>query len=245
MDRAVKQKKGEAQASNTRPYRHELKYIISTGEHAIMSRRLRMTMAQDAYAAKNGGEYHIRSLYFDDPFDSAIRDKLNGEGTRDKFRIRIYNYSDKAIKLERKHKNGQYIQKSSLNLSRPECDALLKGDCRFLLKRPEPFAGQMYGILTLNQLKPKVLVDYDREPYVFPAEDVRITFDKNIHTGLRSIDLFNPNVPMLPVSDLRNCMILEVKFNESLPAYIQMLIQLGAAQHTAASKYLFCRQLEF
>ena len=234
-----------ARPSTTRPYRHELKYIISAGDHAILSRRLQMTMAQDAHAAQNGGEYHIRSLYFDDPFDSAVREKMDGIEVRDKFRIRIYNHSDSAIKLERKHKSGPYIQKSSLSLSRQECDSLLKGDYRFLLGRPEPFAGQMFGILKLRQLRPRVLVDYDREPYVFPAEDVRITFDKDIRTGMRSTDLFNPNVPMYPVTELRNCMILEVKFNQSLLAYIQMLIQMSAAQRTAYSKYLLCRQYEF
>ena len=116
-----------------------------------------MTMAQDAYAAQSGGEYHIRSLYFDDPDDSAIRDKLDGLDTRDKIRIRIYNGSDRTIKLERKRKDGAYVQKSSQRLTRQECDALLRGDCRFLLGRPEPFAGQMFGILKLRQLRPRVL----------------------------------------------------------------------------------------
>ena len=154
-----------------------------------------------------------------------MRDKLDGIETRDKIRIRIYNGSDSTIKLERKHKDGPYIQKTSLSLSRQECDALLRGDYRFLLRRPEPFAGQMFGVFKLRQLKPKVLVDYDREPYVFPAEDVRITFDKNVRTAMRATALFDPDVPTYPVMELKNCVLLEVKFNESLPAYIQMLIR--------------------
>ena len=85
----------------------------------------------------------------------------------------------------------------------------------------------MFGILKLRQLRPRVLVDYDREPYVFPAEDVRITFDKNLRTALRATALFDPDVPTYPVTELRNCMIMEVKFNRSLPAYVQMLIQHG------------------
>lgn len=228
-----------------KPYRHELKYVINEGEYAILSQRLRMCLTQDANAARRGGEYSIRSLYFDDPYDSAVSEKADGVKVRDKFRIRIYNYSDEAIKLERKHKDGAFILKSSLRLSRAECDALLAGDMRFLLNRPEPFAGQMYGIFKTKLLRPKVLVDYEREPFVFPLEDVRITFDKNVRTGMRNTDLFNPHTPTYPVWELKNCMILEVKFNAYLSSYIRMLLQLDSALHTAASKYVLCRQYDF
>ncbi len=228
-----------------KPYRHELKYIISEGEHKLLAARLKACLKQDYYASLNGGEYFIRSLYFDDPYDSAVSEKIEGTGSRDKFRIRIYNLSDSAIKLERKHKEGQYIKKDSLSLSRTECDAIVRGDLECLKRRPEPFAMQIYGIFKSNYIRPKVLVDYIREPYVFPAEDVRVTFDKNVRTAMRTTDLFNPHLVTYPVWDLRNCMILEVKFNDSLPLFVQELLTVNAAQHTAASKYVFCRQYEF
>jgi len=228
-----------------KPFRHELKYIISEGEHRLLATRLKACLKQDYYAAQGGGEYCIRSLYFDDPYDSAVAEKADGVGSRDKFRIRIYNYSDRAIKLERKHKEGQYIKKDSLLLSRPECDSIISGDLECLRRRAEPLAMQFYGMFKANCLRPKVLVDYTREPYVFPYEDVRVTFDKNVRTAMRFTDLFDPDLPTYPVWDLRNCMILEVKFNRSLPLYVQELLSVGAAQHTAASKYVFCRQYEF
>ena len=226
------------------PYRHELKYIISQGEYEILSRRLAGALDRDPYAARNGGETLIRSLYYDDPFETALVEKGDGIEFRDKFRIRIYNYSDKVIKLERKHKSGQYIQKTSLSLSRREADAMLAGDVRFLLSRPEPFAKQMYGIIVTNHLEPRVIVDYTREPFVYPIEEVRITFDKDVRTAMRRTDLFNPHLPTYPVVDLVNCMILEVKFNRYLPTYVHSLIQLGASMHTAASKYVACRRYE-
>ena len=226
-------------------YRHELKYIIAEGEHKLLATRIKACLKQDYYASLNGGEYLIRSLYFDDPFDSALWEKASGVGSRDKFRIRIYNYSDDAIKLERKHKEGQYIKKDSVTISREDCEEIMRGKFECLKRNESPFAMQFYGIFVSNHLRPKVLVDYTREPYVFPAEDVRITFDKDIRTALRCTDLFNPNVVTYPVWDLRNCMILEVKFNESLPLYVQELLTLGASERTAASKYVFCRQYEF
>ena len=233
------------QALPGKQYRHELKYVISEGEHQLLSKRIHACLKQDYHASINGGEYFIRSLYFDDPFDTALWEKSSGVGSRDKFRIRIYNMQDNTIKLERKHKEGQYIKKDSVSLSRQDCDEIVRGRFECLKHNDSPFAMQFYGIFLANHLRPKVLVDYTREPYVFPAEDVRITFDKNIRTAMRNTDLFNPNVITYPVWDLKNCMILEVKFNESLPQYVQELLTLGAAERTAASKYVFCRQYEF
>ena len=236
---------GGAKPTGGRPYRHEMKYIITEGEHRVLSARLKRTLKQDSFAAKNGGEYFIRSLYFDDPFDSAVQEKMMGVESRDKYRIRIYNLSDATIKLERKHKEGQYIKKDSVRLTRDECDAIVAGSYRCLIEKDDPFARFMYGVFASQQLRPKVLVDYTREPYVFPYEEVRVTFDKNIRTAMRCTDLFNPDAPTYPVWDLKNCMILEVKFNQSLPLYVQELVQVNAAQHTAASKYVFCRQYDF
>ncbi len=228
-----------------KPYRHELKYVITEAEHAVLASRLRAALRPDENAQGSGGEYFIRSLYFDDPWDTAVSEKGDGVGSRDKFRIRIYNMSDRTIKLERKHKEGAYIKKDSLSLTRDECERIIAGDIRCLFDRPEPEAKAFYGFFRTRTLKPKVLVDYTREPYVFPAEDVRITFDKNVRTGMRSTDLFDPDVPTYPVWDLKGCMILEVKFNASLPEFCRSIVQMAASQHTAASKYIYCRQFDF
>ena len=92
-------------------YRHEIKYLISLGEAEFLATRLRLTLSQDPHAVKNGGTYFIRSLYFDTPFEKAVGEKADGVEFRDKYRIRIYDMSDKVIKFERKHKNGQFIGK--------------------------------------------------------------------------------------------------------------------------------------
>ena len=224
-------------------YRHELKYFISKGEYTLLSNRLRLTMEQDPNARKNGGAYFIRSLYFDDPMDSAFREKMRGNDERDKIRLRTYNMGQDGGKLECKHKKDSYIYKQSLSLSRPECDMLLAGNYRFLLERPEPFAHQMFRTFTTRYLKPVVLVDYDREAYIYPFQNVRITFDKNLHTGLRDTRIFEPRVPTFPVLEGYD-MVLEVKFNEHLPGYIRDLIQCNAHARSAISKYCLCRKFE-
>ncbi len=224
-------------------YRHELKYYINEGAHVFLSKKLSLTMEQDRYARKNGGEYFIRSLYFDDLDDSAFREKLDGVDDRDKFRIRIYNMSDAAIKLECKHKEDGYINKTSLMLSREEYERLRNGDYTFLLRRPEPFARRMFAEFATRPLRPCVIVDYMREAYTFPFQDVRVTFDKNVRTGYRNTDLFNARIPTYPVIEDYN-MVLEVKFNRYLPTYIRSLLQLDAHARSAISKYCLCRKFE-
>ncbi|MBQ7114255.1 MAG: polyphosphate polymerase domain-containing protein [Clostridia bacterium] len=227
----------------TPEYRHELKYYINRGSYTLLSKKLALTLEQDKYARKNGGEYFIRSLYFDDMNDSAFREKLDGVDNRDKFRIRIYNMSDAAIKLECKHKENGYILKKSVMLSREEYERLMKGDYTFLLHRNEPFARRMFAEFATKPLKPRVIVDYMREAYTFPLEDVRITFDKDVRTGMRSTDLFNARIPTYPVIDGYD-MVLEVKFNRYLPTYVRSLLQLDAHTRSAVSKYCLCRRFE-
>ena len=233
----------KAKTPGEKGYRHELKYYITLGEYELLRRKLSLTMERDAFAKKNGGEYFIRSLYFDDRDDSAFREKLSGIDERDKFRIRIYDMRDDVIKLECKHKSNGYIKKQSIGLSRKEYEKLISGDRLFLLNRPEPFARRMYLEFAQRALKPAVIVDYTREAFVFPMEDVRVTFDKNVRTGLRSVDMFNAGIPTYPVIDDYG-MVLEIKFNRFLPTYIRSLLLLEASQRSAISKYVLCRRFE-
>lgn len=223
-------------------YRHELKYYLSFPDYLTLQKRLRATMPHDPNTGKSG-KYFIRSLYFDDPFDMAFAEKLAGVDNRDKFRIRFYNMQPDKFKLERKRKTAGYICKDSINLTRAECESILNGNYTFLIKRPEAFAHEMYINFVTRHLRPKVIVDYYREPFIFPYEDVRITFDTNIKTAYHEVDLFNANLPTYPVVD-RNQPVLEVKFNKALPHEIQMLLQTVSPIRSQISKYCLCRKFE-
>lgn len=222
-------------------YRHELKYYISHMEYQRLSRICAGILSRDPHAGPTG-EYHIRSLYFDDYKDSAMKEKIDGVEKRDKYRIRIYNYSDRVIKLECKHKEGSSVQKTSVSLTREECSRLIDGDYRFLLHHPRASARRMYIAFATLHLKPKVIVDYVREAYLFALEDVRITFDKDIRTALYATDLFDPTLPTYPAQTDYD-MVMEVKFNEYLPSHIRTIIQ-SVAQRSAISKYCLSRRYE-
>lgn len=223
-------------------YRHELKYYLSYTDYIDLQKRLSATVPRDPHAGESG-KYFIRSLYFDDLYDSALTEKLDGVDDRDKFRLRFYNMVPDRIKLERKRKTAGYICKDSITLTKNECDAILNRDYTFLLQRKESFAHVMYMEFIAKQLRPVVIVDYIREPFVFPYEDVRLTFDTRIRTGYRSIDMYDPNIPTYPVVE-NDTPVLEVKFNKALPHEIRSMLQSASPLRSQVSKYCLCRQFE-
>lgn len=224
-------------------FRHELKYYISRAEYELISRRVSLTMDRDKNAGKSG-KYFIRSLYFDSYSDIALNEKLSGVESRNKYRIRIYNMRDDNIKLERKHKQSSYIAKASLNITRAECEAIIAGNITVLLKRKEKLAKELYSEFRLLNLRPRVIVDYWREPYIFKVENVRVTFDMDIRTAYRATALFDGRLPTYPAQTDYG-IVMEVKFNKYLPTYIHSLIQpITNGQRDAISKYCLARRYE-
>ena len=228
----------------TLPLRHELKYFISPAQYYLLSRALDRTLRRDPNGDENN-EYAIRSLYFDTIFDDALHDKLAGVGKRDKYRIRIYNYSDRVIKLECKTKYGSLISKRSLTIPRDLAEQLIAGDPTGLETTRSGLLQDMFREMTVRLLRPVVIVDYVREAYLHPAEEVRITFDKHLRTGLRATTLFDPSTPVVPPFE-NDDTILEVKYNRVLPPYIRDLLSTycEGAVMSAISKYTWCRRFE-
>lgn len=224
------------------PLRHELKFLITPAELGVLRSIVSPLMQHDP----NGGptnEYLIRSLYFDTINDDALNEKIAGVGNRKKYRIRIYNFSDRVIKLECKSKYGDLISKQSVSIPRDLADQLIAGDPEGLQRMRHPLFHDVFREMRTRLLKPAVIVDYIREAYIMEAEEVRITFDKQIRTGLYSTDLFNPALPTYPVFD-EPLEVLEVKYDEFLPSYLQSVLSCVTAVRSAVSKYTWCRRYE-
>ena len=230
--------------ASTLPLRHELKFFINEGQHYLLSKALDRTLDRDPNGDENN-EYAIRSLYFDTVFNTALYEKFDGVPNRNKYRIRIYNFSDRVIKMECKTKLDSLISKRSISIPRDLCEQLIAGDPTGLENTRSGLLNDVYREMTVNLLRPCVIVDYIREAYLHPAEEVRITFDKQLRTGMRSHDLFNPHLPTVPPFD-HQLMILEVKYNQVLPPYIRDLLNTYCpnAISSAISKYTWCRRFE-
>jgi hypothetical protein len=226
--------------SNLRTFRHEFKYYINYFEYESLRRRLKHVLKPDAFS-NDQGEYHIRSLYFDDVHNGALYEKQSGVLSREKFRIRIYNISDNVIKLEKKSRVGQFINKESAILSRQDYDKIVAKDFDFLRKSRNRLLNEFYFHIKAKKLQPDVIVDYVREAYTSKVSNIRITFDKNLRTGLYSTDLFNKHIPTVDVIE-KPLHVLEVKYDRFLPDHIRKILQLSSNQRYAISKFVICKK---
>ena len=218
-------------------YRHEWKHEITAFDVLCLRRRLSAVMQPDPHASN--GRYLVRSLYFDDLRDQALQDKLNGVSRREKFRLRCYNGDDSFLILEKKSKVGGLCAKEQARLTRPQAEALLQGNPAALQDSPDPLVQELCVKMRTRGLRPKTIVDYTREPFVFSPGHVRVTLEYDIRTGLQSTDFFNFRCPTVPAGD--TAAILEVKWDEYLPTVIRDLVQLPTTRSSAFSKYAACR----
>ena len=222
-------------------YRHELKYMIPWAEYTVMRRRLRSIMKADPHASADGF-YRIRSIYFDNIDDKALREKADGIGKREKFRIRWYNDDLSFITLEKKMKNDSLCLKYDAVITEQECRQILDGDLAWMKDSEQELLRELYAKMHYQGLRPRVLVSYLREPYIYPAGNVRVTFDSGIRTSLFQRNFLSGSISDISATDTPQDRILEVKYDAFLPEIIQDLIQIPGIRQQAFSKYGACRR---
>lgn len=222
-------------------FRHEVKHEISNPDVLILRQRLSAVMSLDSHAMN--GRYEIRSLYFDNPDDKALCEKLNGISVREKYRIRLYNHDPSVIHLERKFKHGGILgYKDTAILTESQARSIANGDIDWMSESSDEVILGFYSRIRNEGLAAKVIVDYTREPFVFAPGNVRVTLDYNIRTALRCTDFLNPDCTIIPVPE--SPCILEVKWDNFLPDVIRDAVQLGDRHASAYSKYAACRMYD-
>lgn len=218
-------------------YRHEWKHRISPAQRLELRQRLSAVAQADSHAVN--GLYHIRSLYFDSLRDKALYEKLDGVNMREKFRLRYYNGDPSLIRLEKKSKLNGLCAKESAMLSPAQAEALISGDLAWMMDSGRPLIQELYSKMLSQGLRPKTIVDYTREPYVYPPGNVRVTMDYDIRSGCDPSAFLFPASLTLPAGD--GAIILEVKWDEFLPDIIRDAVQLTGCRTESFSKYAACR----
>ena len=219
-----------------KPYRHELKYAIDYAEYLAMRRRLRMIMKPDPHASEDG-RYKIRSIYFDNSDDKALREKIDGIAKREKFRIRYYNDDLSFITLEKKMKVNDLCLKYDAPITEAQCRKILDGDIGWMKDDPQELLREMYAKMNYQRLRPRVMVSYTREPYIYRPGNVRVTFDSEIRTSLYQKEFMTKDISDISATDLPREMLLEVKYDAFLPEVIQDMVQVNTMRQQAFSKY--------
>ena len=174
-------------------FRHELKYICSELELRVVESRIRAVMSPDPHADANG-EYLIRSVYFDDFHRSRFFENEDGVDPREKFRIRVYNCSDERISLEKKIKKREMTGKLSCLLDRDTCMKMLRGESIEDQLGRDPLLDEWIIQRETMGLRPVMLGEYLRKPFIYRLGNVRVTFDRNICAGGRMTGLFDPQI---------------------------------------------------
>ena len=221
-------------------YRHEWKHQINQSDLLTLRSRLSAITGRDSHA--KDGTYEIRSLYFDNLTDKVLREKLDGVNKREKFRIRYYNGDTGLIRLEKKSKTNNLCLKQSIALTIEQTRSISQGEYDWMTTSPEPLIQELYSKIISQGLRPKVIVDYIREPFVYAPGNVRITLDYKIRTGLKCTDFLNPDCITVPIPD--SPIIQEVKWDEYLPDIIRKAVGLTNRQAQAFSKYAACRMYD-
>ena len=226
-----------------RKYRNEIKFIISKTMAEVLKQRLSLIMSVDTNSYNNDNSYLIRSLYFDNENSDAYYEKMDGVEYRKKYRIRIYNFDDKFIRLECKYKHNNMTSKDQILIDKELCSKIIDGKIDEIDLTKDNLLRQFALDYRLNRLEPSIIVDYNRVAFTYHVSEVRITFDSQIKSGLYNYNLFDKNATTYSVID-DNQMVLEVKFNEILPESIAIILQTVPTFRQAFSKFATCRNIK-
>jgi hypothetical protein len=218
--------------------RHEYKHRLNAMDYTVLSSRIRAVLCRDSHTNERG-KYRVRSLYFDTPNDRALREKISGTDRREKFRIRRYPGGPERVSLEKKIKVKGLCAKKSEILTPDECERIIRGDIDWMIGDNRPLLVEFYSKIRGQLLRPKVIVEYVREPFVYAAGNVRITFDCGIRTGSMFRAFPHDDMPLIPAGD--EIVLLEVKYDAYLPDFIANLIQVDNRRAAACSKYAIAR----
>ncbi|MBQ0027076.1 MAG: polyphosphate polymerase domain-containing protein [Lachnospiraceae bacterium] len=225
-------------------YRVEQKYFVTEEQIAYLLTSLVPLVSLDSHIT--GASYVVRSVYFDDMYDTCLFENENGSDDREKFRIRTYNNNSDMIHLELKSKKHGFTAKKSVEISKEEADILLEKGTIFRSGERNENDGNSYlkdkisSEMIYRQLRPVCIVEYERTAFVDPLGNVRVTFDRNIGCCNNVEEFFDEYPQMVPVLPSGRH-ILEVKYDEILPDYIKEVLDGVNLKKTAFSKYYYGR----
>ncbi len=221
-------------------FRNEQKYLLKKSDSNLLKMSIDSIMDKDEHVGE-GKSYLIRSIYFDDMFDSCLQDKINGVDDREKWRIRTYNCDSSVIHLECKRKVRGMTWKDSISITPDDAFDAIRGNVKTSKDRPPLWNKFAINVITQGY-RPVTIVQYERIPYIWKPSNVRVTFDMNLASSEMFDRFYDTKLPVRPIlpDDLE---LIEVKFDELLPDHIRHALNIRNMRFTSFSKYELCRRM--
>ena len=226
---------------NELPLRHELKHQINLREDLVLSQRLRKLFPHDKNAGP-GGTYRVTSLYFDTPYDSALREKIDGVNRREKFRLRYYGTDTLFHQAGKEYKINGLCGKRSARMTQEQVKELLSGSSEFLLDSDEPL---FMRALQQNQRERSVAEDHrPLRPGGFSLCARQCAYHVRSGYPHRDWKCGLPESGDFLHARMEPGTVLEVKYDAFLPELVRMAVQVPGRQAAACSKYALCRRFD-
>jgi len=221
--------------------RREYKYFVADKALPALRYDLLHFLKYDEHAGKvQDHKYTVRSLYYDTPSLRYYNEKLGGIGRRTKIRLRRYESATGKPSgwfLEAKEKFDDLCAKSRAAISTEALHESMAGRGWPDLKTitfPNEAACQSFQLAIQScNLEPKVLVLYDREAFVDPHSDLRVTID----TEVQAIAASNPYQTIGRELPIMNRPVFEIKFRDTVPAWLNMILRKNGVVREPISKY--------
>lgn len=211
--------------------RMEKKYLLDSNQYKELFNKMKSHLKEDQYFKSN-----ISNLYFDTDDYHLINKSIDKSIYKEKVRLRSYyppKDEDKVF-LEIKKKYNSISNKRRIAISlkefndyfykdiKPNCNPQILKELDYAIKR--------------NNLKPKVLLAYDRLSYYDKDnKSFRITFDKNLRYRTDNLDLACGSKGDNYFDDDK-C-IMELKTLDSFPIWLTKLLSELKIYPISFSKY--------
>lgn len=223
--------------------RYELKYRLTYFQYLKMRNAIHPYMVMDPFTqAQESKSYLVRSLYFDTDDFHSYDEKMNGDCDRVKLRLRTYPYGEeylKYVRVELKLREGNRAVKKSVFVPLDEYRHFMT--TRHWQSFDHPITNGFERTVLKQAMRPKVLIEYDREGYQTRLKSgLRITFDHRLRSA-HARDLFPEHCfyrQLYPRG-----VVLEIKFKDQLPLWLESLVRQQGLKVIANSKYTQCLQV--
>lgn len=227
--------------------RFEMKYLVDSFQVEGIRRYLRGRLVLDENNDPNDlTGYTVCSLYLDGPKFQLYNQTMQGQKNRFKLRIRLYdNNPDAPAFLEIKRRETDIIKKKRAAIKKKAALQIMQGahpsPTMLFKKNGDMDSLDRFCRLTRNiDAGGAVYVTYKREAYVSPGSDhVRVTFDRELFGGYyrTGSELMVPESGVAP--RWSGC-VLEMKFTDRFPDWMNEVAQIFGLQRISVPKYVMC-----